>query len=126
MDRASRGKRKAMRSTDRHDKLSVRLVELIAPFESACEDREAFERLVALGSAAWNLSLFPPESREELMARILEVLPLDDRAYAKTFMLRLVAEKEQRFPADRRFIANAQVFEEGDEYRVSVASLHAE
>lgn len=126
MGRTSRGKRKVVQSTDRHEKLSVRLVELIEPFESACEDCEAFERLVALGSAAWNLSLFPPELREEHLLQILELLPPEDRAHARAFILKLAAEKEQRFPADKRLITNAQVFEEEDDYRVSVASLSVE
>lgn len=126
MGKASRGKRKGVPPSDHQGKLSVRLVELIAPYESACEDRKAFERLVALGSAAWNLSTLPPDSREEPMLQILELLPSYDRAHATTFILRLLAEKEQRFPADKRFIAKAQVFEDGNEYRVSVASLRVE
>jgi hypothetical protein len=96
------------------------------PYREECEEsREAYRKLVILASAAWNLSLFSPEERQSHWDRIMEAFPAEDRSYLEVILQRLVARKEELFPDDRRFVASADVLDEGDHFRVVAASLSA-
>ncbi len=80
---------------------------------------------LSIASTAWNLSLFPPDAREDYLMGALDAQGLQgrDRLVVAHHLRELVKRKDRLFPEDRRMIANVEVLDEGDEFRVLVASL---
>jgi len=122
MGRSSRRRQEARASNEHAAKLSVRLADLVAPYEKYCDTFAAFERLVAIGSAAWNLAVMPEETREGHLRALLDVLPASERATATQIIADLVAEKVRRFPLDHRIIVDASARDDGQSYHITVAS----
>lgn len=95
------------------------------PYRELCNTRKEYEKLVALASAAWNLSVFPPDERQKARDGILEAFPPEDRSYMDGVLQRLLDRKETLFPHDRRCVVSADVLDEGSHFRVVAASLPA-
>jgi hypothetical protein len=126
MGRASRRKKAREERgarTGPSPKVSACLIDVMGPYLEECESGEAYRKLVALASAAWNLALLSPEERQGNTDRLLQSLPDEDRALVEVMLQQLIARKEELFPHDRRFVVNADVLEEGDHFRVVAGSL---
>ncbi len=93
------------------------------PYREQCKTREEYRKLVALASAAWNLSLFPPNERQKVWDGVLQVFPAEDRSYMQGIIQRLLDRKEQLFPHDDRHVASADVVDEGSHFRVVAAAV---
>jgi hypothetical protein len=107
------------------DKISQRLIQVAQPYLNAEDHVDEYRKELSLASTAWNLSLFPPDSREENMMKSLDLQALgeQDRQLIAQHLRELVRRKERLFPGDRRPIAKVDVLDEGDSVRVLVASL---
>lgn len=106
-------------------KLSQRLIQVAQPYLNGGDDLDEYRKELSLASTAWNLSLFPPDAREENMMKSLDLQALEeeDRQLIVQHLRELVRRKEQLFPGDRRLIAKVDVLDEGTSIRVLVASL---
>jgi len=106
------------------DKMSQRLIQVAQPYLDG-DDVDEYRKELSLASTAWNLSLFPPDSREETMMKTLNLQAIreQDRQLIAQHLRDLVRRKERLFPGDRRPIAKVEVLDEGDSVRVLVASL---
>jgi hypothetical protein len=56
-------------------KISQRLIQIAQPYLNGEDDLDEYQKELTLASTAWNLSLFPPDSREEHMMKSLAALP---------------------------------------------------
>ena len=105
-------------------KLSQRLIQVAQPYLNGGEELDEYRKELMLASAAWNMSLLPPESREDYLLKSLNPeLEEEHRQLIVQHLGELVRRKETLFPGDRRMIANVDVLDEGDSVRVLVASL---
>ena len=107
-------------------KLSQRLIQLAQPYLNDGDNLDEYRKELLLACTAWNLSLFPPDSREEHMMKSLDPHAMEEevRQLIAQHLRELVRRKEQLFYGDRRPIAKVDVLDEGgDSIRVLVASL---
>ena len=105
-------------------KMSQRLIQLAQPYLNSGDNLDEYRKEMSLAAAAWNLSLFPPDSREEHLKESLDLHELEeeDRQLIVQHLRELVRRKERLFPGDRRLIAKVDVLDEGDSVRVLVMS----
>ena len=104
-------------------KLSQRLIELAQPYLNSDDGVDEYRKEMSISSAAWNLSLLPPESREKHIRSVhLPGLADEDRELIVQHFRDLVQRKEQLFPDDRRRIENVEVLDEGGTVQVLVTS----
>jgi hypothetical protein len=107
-------------------KLSECLVALVQPYRQDDLTRDGYQKLITVASVAWNVCSFPPDQRERLLERSLEAIPMVDRPMARALILEFIVRKNELFPDDRRFIANATVTDKGSSFAVQVASIHTD
>lgn len=86
-------------------KMSEVLFELIEPLETPAMNSDQLLFLAKIGMMAWNLTLMPTESREEMVFKALNGLPRECQA---VFVL-LVERKLNLFPDDDRFIMDVMM-----------------
>jgi hypothetical protein len=105
-------------------KMSQRLIQLAQPYLNGGENLEEYRKEMSLASLAWNLSLFPADSREERMKSLdLHAMEEEDRQLIFEHLRELMRRKERLFPGDRRMIANVDVVDQGgSSVRVLVTS----
>ena len=105
-------------------KLSAALLEIAQPFMT--EDMPLAIRKEILGAAAiaWNASVsgFPAVAELEKACGVEDDPTGEVQATAAALLVLLQAEKELRFPEDRRLIVDWDLVESRDEFRVFVAS----
>jgi hypothetical protein len=105
-------------------KLSQRLIEIAEPYLDCGEDVNEYRKEMALASTAWNLSLLPPDSREEYVKNLdLHTLAQEDRQLIAQHLRDLMQRKECLFPEDRRLVGSVDVLDEGDSFRVLAAGM---
>jgi hypothetical protein len=106
------------------DKMSQRLIQIAQPYLNGGDNLDEYRKELSLASTAWNLSLFPADSREEHMIKSLDLPELEEegRQLIAQHLRELVRRKERLFPEDQRMIANVDVLDEGDSVRVLVTS----
>jgi hypothetical protein len=106
-------------------KMSQRLIQVAQPYLNDGDNLDEYRKELSLASTAWNLSLFPPDSREEHMMKSLDphAIEEEDRQLIAQHLRELVRRKERLFPEDRRLIAKVDVLDEGESVRVLVTSL---
>jgi hypothetical protein len=106
-------------------KMSQRLIQVAQPYLNGGDNLDEYRKQMSLAATAWNLSLFPPDSREEHMMKSLDLNALkeEDRQLIAQHLRELVRRKERLFPGDRRVIAKLDVLDEGDSVRVLATSL---
>jgi len=106
-------------------KISQRLIQVAQPYLNDGDTLDEYRKEMSLASTAWNLSLFPPDSREEHMMKSLDLQALEqgDRQLIAQHLRELMWRKERLFPEDRRLIAKVDVLDERDSFRVLVTSL---
>lgn len=107
--------------------MSAQLKAFIAPYESQINSQDAYQTLLTLGSAAWNLALEPVEKRQALIEPLLVSLGGKDSADGQ-MLLRIVSDLIQRketdpgFAQDRRAIVSFALKEEATGGRLEVVS----
>jgi hypothetical protein len=106
-------------------KMSQRLIQVAQPYLNGGDNLDEYRKELSLASTAWNLSLFPPDSREEHMMKSLDLdaLEEEDRQLIAQHLRELVRRKERLFPGDRRVIAKLDLLDEGGSVQVLVTSL---
>lgn len=105
--------------------MSQRLIQVAEPYLDGGDNLDEYRKKLSLASIAWNLSLLPADSREELMMETLErqAMGQEDRQLIAHHLQELVRRKERLFSGDRRLIAKVDVLDEGESVRVFVTSL---
>jgi len=103
-------------------KMSQRLIQVAQPYLNCGDDVDEYRKEISLASSAWNLSLMPPDLREENMMKSLREIEGVDRQLIAEHLRELVRRKERLFPGDRRLITNVDVLDEGASVRVLVMS----
>lgn len=111
--------------------LSQRLISVLEPFRYTLfghidDDYEAYEKLLPRGVVAWNLSTLPENARNRMRQRVIDGLEPDERTAVALFFDEAIAFKQELFPDDSRFIREADVVREGEDFRLIVASLSLE
>ena len=103
-------------------KMSQRLIRVAQPYLNGGDNLDEYRKELSLASTAWNLSLFPPDSREEHMMKSLDLdaLEEEDRQLIAQHLRELVRRKERLFPGDRRVIAKLDVLDDLAEIPVCV------
>ncbi len=61
------------------DKISQRLIQVAQPYLNGEDHVDEYRKELSLASTAWNLSLFPPDSREENMMKSLDLQALGEQ-----------------------------------------------
>jgi hypothetical protein len=107
-------------------KASTRLAQLIAPHAIEGETRSSYEALVALGAAAWNLSLLPVQERDEMTREAVRGAVVVGLPITEHWLNELVARKISLFPTDDRWIQSYEVIVQPDgRLAILVATLSA-
>ena len=103
-------------------KLSEALLELVSPFSAYADSLHAFENLIGMGVAAWNLYLLDGPVRESFEDQVVKpFLTSDADGTGKEMFALLVRRRKAYFPNDRRFIVNYTVTRRSDGFNVMVA-----
>ena len=123
----ARWRRRLRKSSQEEEsgKMSQCLIRVAQPYLSDCGDSlDEYYKEMSLAAMAWNLSLFPPDSREEHLMESLDLQPIEEevRQLIAQHVRELVRRKELLFPGDRRMIAKVDVVDQGDSFRVLAAS----
>lgn len=105
-------------------KISQCLIQVAQPYLNGGDNLDEYRKELSLASIAWNLSLFPPDSREEHIMKSLDPQAIEEenRQLIAQHLLELVRRKERLFPGDRRLIVKVDVLDEGGSVRVLVTS----
>jgi hypothetical protein len=112
------------------DKLSAALLDLVAPFIPYANTLNAFQALVGIGVAAWNLPLLKGPQRQSFLKQVIQPLLAsggkEGQAEAQDMFNTLVKRKQRYFAHDTRLIVSYHVSEDRDEFRVAVAAQLAD
>jgi hypothetical protein len=104
-------------------KLSERLLEIADLFQDADSDEEMFLGVVHMAALAWNYESGGEEMREIITDSMDSIVAKEGMPpEAVAMFLAMVREKHERFPDDRRFIADINVSSAGRNRYLSVIS----
>jgi hypothetical protein len=110
-----------------HRKMSELLEELIDPYLDATKDLEQLEKLVSMGTIAWNATLMSAQEQARFLDRVLSAVPPTVRPDFALLLRALMLRKVELFPNERRQIFHTQLTPLGDGYHLTVASsMHGE
>jgi hypothetical protein len=98
-------------------------VDLSAPYRDDFLSLKAYQALIALAAAAWNLTLLSERERTLAFREVIAGAAAKDRDAVADILMALIQRKEQLFPDDQRTIVGWEVSESADEYHVNVASI---
>jgi len=111
-------------------KMSETLLEFVEPYQEYAKTRDAFERLIAVASVAWNAALFPHESRATLLdetSKMIEESAGGEGAEVYRALVNdLIKRKERYFADNKRLIVRCQVTEDTENkgrFHLAVASM---
>ena len=108
-------------------KLSAALIELVSPFAPYAKTLPEYRTLIGIGVTAWNLPLLKGPEHEAFYKQVIQpLLESGDkhmRREAREIFDTLLKRRERDFPDDKRLIVSYTVTDNGDEYRVAVATL---
>jgi len=107
-------------------KMSELLPELVEPFADLAADAQSYQRLLMLGTLAWNAALLPPAEQQEMVDEtIREGLGSQGeelRAGCREIVNQLILRKQRYFSQYRRPIVDFRLEDRGNRYYLSVAS----
>lgn len=107
-------------------KMSEVLEDFVEPYRESRETKESMQRLLTLGTIAWNLALSPESERQKMIDRVFndDLLGGDKKLKAEIQELieELIARKNRYFSENRRMIVDFELKELGSNYHISVAS----
>lgn len=78
-------------------KMSAVLSEFIGPYVPFAENESQRRTLFAAAGVAWNIALFPPDERAEVLAKAMEKLEPDGRDVFAKFINELIERKDNFF-----------------------------
>lgn len=91
-------------------KISAVFWKFIAPFTQYATNAQAMEKLIVLGTCAWNAALLPKDEQQKLiddvMRNVLGQAGEEWRSDLNYLLTSLLKRKEQSFADDRRFIVS--------------------
>ena len=107
-------------------KISAVFWEFIEPFKEYATTLQAMEKLVVLGTCAWNAALMPTDKRQELIDAVFQnVLGQAGEKWRSDLdyiLSSLLKRKEQFFADDRRYIVSYHLADTGTEYHLTMVS----
>ena len=107
-------------------KISAVFWEFIEPFNQYATTLQAMEKLVVLGTCAWNAALLPNDTRQKLMdevvRNVLGQAGEEWRGDLNYILTALLKRKEQFFADDRRYIVSYHLEDIGANYHLSMVS----
>ncbi len=103
-------------------KMSEVLEKFVEPYLKFAETEESFRKLIMIAVVAWNASLLPKESQEEMIDSVLEALPPEVRAECKAIVKELMKRKSRYFAEFRRAVIGFEVRDTGKGFHLEVAS----
>jgi hypothetical protein len=107
-------------------KISAVFWEFIEPFKQYATTLQAMEKLVVLGTCAWNAALLPMDKQQKLIDSVFQnVLGQAGekwRGDLNYILTTLLKRKEQFFADDRRFIVSYHLEDRGANYHLSMVS----
>jgi hypothetical protein len=117
---------KIIRRPPGESKISAVFWDFIEPFKKYATTLQAMEKLVVLGTCAWNAALLPTDERQKFMSEIVRSVLgqageewRGDLTYILTTLLK---RKERFFADDRRFIVSYHLEDTGANYHLSMVS----
>lgn len=111
--------------------LSERLVLLLEPFRYLLygdveDDLEAYGKLLPGGVVAWNLAALPEQARGPIFERFIAGVAPGERELTSEFLKGAIERKLELYPRDARFIREANLARDGENFQVIVASVSRE
>jgi hypothetical protein len=103
-------------------KMSEVLEEFIAPYMEFAETEESFQKLVTIAVVAWNTSLLPRNEQTKTINDLLQSLPPETQADAKSIVRELMRRKRNYFGKIRRAIIDFEVTDTRDGFHLTVVS----
>lgn len=103
-------------------KMSEVLEAFIAPYMEFAETEESFEKLVTIAVIAWNAALLPRSAQTEAINDLLQSLPPETQADAKSIVRDLIRRKRKYFGKIRRAIIDFEIIDTRDGFHLTVAS----
>lgn len=103
-------------------KMSAVLEDFIEPYVQEVENLESYRKLITLAVVGWNISLYPKEMREEPMLSLLETMPTELQADARSIVGAFIDRKERHFAHIRRMILDFELTDLGDGVHLTVTS----
>ncbi len=103
-------------------KMSEVLEAFIAPYMEFTETEENFRKLVTIAVVAWNTSLLPRNEQTKAVNELLQSLPPEAQADAKSIVRELMRRKKRYFGKIRRAIIDFEVADTKDGFHLMVAS----
>jgi|ERR1700690_1034165 len=108
-------------------KLSAALIDLVSPFAPYAKTLREYKMLIGIGVTAWNLPLLKGPEHEAFYKQVIQpLLESDDklvRLEANEIFNTLLKRRERDFPDDKRLIVSYTVTDNGNEYKVAVATV---
>jgi hypothetical protein len=103
-------------------KMSEVLEAFIEPYMEFAETEESFQKLVTIAVVAWNTSLLPRNEQTKVVNDLLQSLPPETQADAKSIVKELMRRKRRYFSKIRRAIIDFEVADTKDGFHLMVAS----
>jgi hypothetical protein len=85
-------------------KMSEVIWDFLAPYVEDWRRTGDLEKLVLIGTAAWNAALLPGGEREKFLQEMAQAVDPEVREYLRATVLEMIRRKEQHFAACKRAI----------------------
>jgi hypothetical protein len=108
--------------TDHPEKMSEVLEDFVEPYLGLAHDYDSCNRLYGIAAIAWNMALFPPDTRQKRLDEACKGIDGQDFEDVKTLIAELVQRKERYFSDNRRAVVSFDLADQGDSYYLSVMS----
>jgi hypothetical protein len=102
--------------------LSDAIWEMIEPYLESDKDPKVIERFAALAVAAWNMTLFESDDRQEILRKVFKTAPEELHTEIKKLLESFMKHKELFYSQDQRHISDYQVVRKADSYHLRIYS----
>ena len=104
--------------------MSDAITQLIEPYSAGVSDYNSFSNLVTLACIAWNTSIFPENQRNEVLSKMVDVIPgkMEVRLKILDLLAKLMERKRKLFPNVSRVIIDHKVTDRGRGFHIAIAS----
>jgi len=104
--------------------MSDAISQLIEPYKDDAPDYNSFNNLVTFACIAWNTSVLPENQRNEVLGKMVDVIPgrMEDRLDTLALLTELMERKRKLFPNVTRMIMEYKVTDQGNNFHIAVAS----
>lgn len=105
-------------------KVSALFLAFLDPYLHEVDD-DTYPKLVAVGMAAWNAAVLPPERENELVEQVIRKLSAELHQDFRRMLQRMIRRKKRFFADERYFIVDYELTDLGDQWHLSVVSTPA-